>query len=725
MNQAKKNVMKLADHDFCFVIFGASGDLAVRMLIPSLETISCYNMFSDKTKIIGVARSSFKPNELETKLIQGIQQFSRIGPDSDGMCEIPSHFLRRVKYIQGKYDDPKTYSSLKSEISKAKYEGILVYCATPPTIVKTIAEGLSKAGLKSTNDTWVRIIIEKPFGRDVDSAILLNNQLHKCFNEEQIYRIDHYLAKETVTNIFTLRWGNSIWEPLWNRNYISHVEIIVAEEVDVGKRIGYYDQASVVRDMIQNHLIQLLAITAMEPPSVFRSKEIRDEKMKVLHSIRPLEKEDVVLAQYLGYRKHENVPPNSTTPTLAFIRFFIDNWRWQGVPFYVSSGKCMKKKESIIKIVFKQVPHSLFGSNTYSKSNSLKIVIQPNEGLVLKQHVKVPGAGLETVQIPLDFSYANKFGQNAIQGAYERVLLDALAGDQSFFTRSDEIEQSWRIVSPILQMMDEKQKSGDDFIVTYAPGIDVTKGSNQRAQELLVSKGYHTRQNKFQSDEEFVESATEQIARIIENSIEKNGVCRVAVSGGQTPKPIFAKIASQPYLSRIDVSKLHLFFVDERCVPPTDDQSNYKMVKESFIDASKIPEGNVHRIKGELDPKKAAAQYSEEIRKEFGEDNEPVFDLILLGMGNDGHTASLFPGLPAINDKISIVTSHFVPQVNLNRITICPRVINHAKEVMFLISDKSKENVYNQVKNSPYCPTVLPAQIVKPIDGFVTWNIKF
>lgn len=725
MNQPKKESMKLADHDFCFVIFGASGDLAVRMLIPSLETISCYNMFSDKTKIIGVARSSFKPNELETKLIQGIQQFSRIGPESDQMCEIPSHFLRRVKYIKGNYDDPKTYSSLKSEISKTKYEGVLIYFATPPTIVKTIANGLAKAGIKSTNDMWVRIIVEKPFGRDVESAIVLNNELHKCFNEEQIYRIDHYLAKETVTNIFTLRWGNSIWEPLWNRNYISHVEIIVAEEVNVGTRIGYYDQASVVRDMIQNHLIQLLAITAMEPPSVFKSKEIRDEKMKVLHSIRPLEREDVVLAQYCGYRKHENVPENSVTPTLAYIRFYIDNWRWQGVPFYVSSGKCMKKKESIIKIVFKQVPHSLFGSETYSKSNSLKIIIQPNEGLILKQHVKVPGTGLETVQIPLNFSYADKFGHNAIQGAYERVLLDALAGDQSFFTRSDEIEQSWRIVTPILQFMEEKQQSKDNFVIQYAPGIDITKGSNRRAQDDENTRHYHTRKNKFQNQEEFEEATAEHITRIIATSIEKNGVCRIAVSGGQTPRAVFSKLATEPYLSRIDVSKLILFFVDERCVPPDDNDSNYKMVKESLLDASKIPEGNVHRIKGEIDPKKAASEYADEIRKEFGEENEPIFDLILLGMGSDGHTASLFAGLPAVNDKISLVTSHFVPQVNSNRVTICPRVINHAREILFIVSGAEKFNIYEHVTHAPYCPSVLPAQIVKPINGYVTWNIRF
>ncbi|OHT00007.1 glucose-6-phosphate 1-dehydrogenase family protein [Tritrichomonas foetus] len=706
-----REMLKLSEHDFCFVIFGASGDLAVRMLIPSLETISCYNSFSDNTQIIGVARTAFKPNELETKLITGITQFSRLdSQQSDGMCEIPTHFLRRVKYIQGDYDDPKTYASLRNEVMKQKFEGCLIYLATPPTIIDQIAKGIARSGLRSTDTMWVRLIVEKPFGRDVESGIALNNELHKCLNEDQIYRIDHYLAKETVTNIFTFRWGNTIWEPLWNRNYISHVEIIVAEEVGVGQRIGYYDQASVIRDMIQNHLLQMLAITAMEPPSVFNSKEIRDEKMKVLHAIRPLTPEDVILGQYHGYRQHKGVPEGSTTPTLAYIRFYIDNWRWQGVPFYVTSGKCMVKKESIIKMVFRQVPHSIFGAETYSKPNVLKIRIQPLEGIILKQHVKVPGPGLTTTQIPLNFAYSDKFGPNALQGAYERVILDAIKGDQSFFTRADEIEQSWRIVAPLL--------SETHFVIPYAPGICIGRGTHDR------NRVSHARKNCFPTVAELVQGTAEIITQIISETIKEKGICRIAISGGQTPKPIFSLLGTSEYLSRIDVSKLKIFFVDERCVAPDQPESNYRMAKESLLEFIGISDENVFRMKGEdEDVQKAALEYAETIQKEFGEGVEPEFDLILLGMGPDGHTASLFPGLPAIHDKTSLVIGHFVPQLNMNRITIGPRVIRHAKNTLFIISDKKKVEAYNLVKHGPYCPAVLPAQIVRTSEGEVIWNV--
>ena len=705
-----KEMIKLANRDLCFVIFGASGDLALRMLIPSLETISCYNSFSENTKIIGVARTAFKPNELETKFIKGIQQFRRIGPGSDGSCEIPTYFLRRVKYIQGDYDDPKTYSSLKAEVLKNKYEGCLIYLATPPTIVEQIARGIAKSGLRETETMWLRLIVEKPFGRDLKSGIELNNALHKSLKEEQIFRIDHYLAKETVTNIFTFRWGNTIWEPLWNRNFISHVEIIVAEEVNVSTRIGYYDQASVIRDMIQNHLLQMFAITAMEPPSIFSSKEIRDEKMKVLHSIRPLTPNDVILGQYHGYRQHNGVKENSTTPTLAYIRFFVDNWRWNGVPFYVSSGKAMRKKESIIKMVFRQVPHSIFGKDTYSKPNVLKIRVQPNEGIILKQHVKVPGPGLNTTTIPLNFAYADKFGQNALQGAYERVILDAIAGDQSFFTRADEIEQSWRIVSPLL--------TDTHFVIPYAPGICVGKGTYERRTEPKATR------NCFQNVAELVHSTTETITKIITETIAEKGFCRIAISGGQSPKPVFSLLATTPYLSRIDVKKLHLFFVDERCVPPDAAESNYRMVKESLLDYIKIPEANVHRMKGEIeDPKQAAAEYEAEIKAEFGDGVKPEFDFILLGMGPDGHTASLFPGLPAVFDSESYVIGHFVPQLNMNRITLGPKVLNSAKNILFLIADRNKSEAYNLVANGPYCPSMLPAQVIRPENGNVIWNI--
>lgn len=705
------NQKPLKEQKLAFVIFGISGDLALRMLIPSLETISCYNPFSEETKIIGVARTHFKGDELKQKLIDGVKKFSRMGKGSDddnATCETPEYFFRRFEYIAGDYDSPATYKALNAKLDERNYSGVLIYFATPPTLIQPIATQLGNSGLTTNSSRWVRIVIEKPFGWSYESSIALNDDLHRKLGEEDIYRIDHYLAKETVMNIFTFRWGNAIWEPLWNRNYISHVEIVVAESVDVGTRIGYYDQASVLRDMIQNHLLQILSIVAMEPPSEMNSKSIRDEKMKVLHAIRSLRKEDVILGQYLGYHDHKGVPSDSSTPTLAYIRFFIDNWRWQDVPFFVCSGKALNKKHSTVKLVFKEVPHAVFGSETISKPNVLKIKIQPEEGIVLKQHVKVPGMGLKTSQIPLSFLYKDKFGDNALQGAYERVILDAIRGDQSFFPRSDEIEQSWKIVDQILACK--------YFVIPYAKQMDLTFGSLKRNKKHLSQK------NLYKTPSDLVVQVTEQISRAIVDSIRERGICNIALSGGNSPRPILSLLATSAYSSRIDFSKLHIFFVDERCVPPTDQQSNYKMVSESFIKCVKIPESNIHRMKGELDPQVAAREYQAEIVKHFGTE-DPVFDLITLGMGPEAHTASLFPGTPAVSDKKSLVIGHFVPHVNMNRVTMGQRVINNARNVIFIIQDTDKSEALNLVFNAPYVPAIIPAQVVSPKHGELTWNI--
>ncbi|EAY22288.1 glucose-6-phosphate 1-dehydrogenase family protein [Trichomonas vaginalis G3] len=706
------NYKPLKNQRIAFVIFGASGDLSLRMLIPSLETISCYDPFNDDTQLIGVARTEFKGNELKEKIIKAIKQYARLGQgstDADAACEVPACFLRRLKYIAGDYSDPQTYAKLNETLDQGKFEGVLIYFATPPTLIRPITENLVKANLNTTDDRWVRIIIEKPFGWSFDSAVDLNKVLHNKFSEDDIYRIDHYLAKETVMNIFTFRWGNTIWEPLWNRNYISHVEILVAEAVDVGNRIGYYEGSSVLRDMIQNHLLQMLAIVAMEPPSEMNAKAIRDEKLKVLRSIRPLEKDDYMLGQYLGYKEHKGVEPDSTTPTFAYIRFFIDNWRWQGVPFYICSGKALQQKKSTIKLVFRDIPHALFGDSTINKPNVLEIKVQPEEGIILNQHVKVPGIGLKTDSIPLSFYYKQKFGENALQGAYERVILDAIHGDQSFFPRSDEIEECWKIVDRIL-------RPRYDTIIPYAQKMDVSFGTIKRCKK---NKGQRV---TFKNASELVQTVTEQITRIISETIERKGACNIAFSGGQSPKPIYSLLTTAPFASRIDFSKVHIWFVDERCVPPDHEQSNYKMLNENMFKFLKIPEENIHRMRGEIDATKAAKEYEEELKKHFGTE-DPVFDLITLGMGPEGHTASLFPGTPAVGDTKSLVIGHFVPHVKMFRVTLGRRVINNADNVMFIITDPARKNIIDLVFNAPYVPAVIPAQGIKPKHGHLTWNI--
>ncbi|KAH0791893.1 glucose-6-phosphate 1-dehydrogenase family protein [Histomonas meleagridis] len=706
--------MNLAETPICIVIFGASGDLTMRMLIPSIETISCYTHFHPKTKIIGIARTNFKVGELEEIYSNGIKQFSRISPDTniDNIsCEALNVFFKRFTYICGDYNDINTYKSLSIELNKENYKIVLIYLATPPTLIENIISNLGQLDISKSNST--RIIIEKPFGINLKSAKELNEFIHNNFNEEQIYRIDHYLAKETVMNIFTIRWGNTIWEPLWNRNYISHVEIVVSESVDVGKRVGYYDSSTVLRDMIQNHLLQMLSIIAMEPPSNLNPKTIRDEKMKVLNAIRQIETSDVILGQYNGYKEHKGIKPNSTTPTLAVLRLYIDNWRWQGVPFYIISGKCLKKKTSKIKLIFNDVPHQTFNENIINKPNILKIKIQPNEGITLKQHVKVPGLGLRTQQIPLSFSYNKIFGQYSLRGAYERVILDAINGDQSFFPRSDEIEASWRIIEPILK--------DEYFVIKYSKGLNISYGDLKRKTKFNSIKNYFT------NSMEFTITSADLLVQIIERTLKSNGRCNIAISGGNTPQPIFSMISTnEKYIKKIDVNNIHWFFVDERCVPPDDKESNYRMVKECLFDRINVPNENVHRMKGEILPETAADEYKNEILKHFNLENEevtPKFDVIVLGMGADAHTASLFPGTSACNDGKSLVIAHFVPQVNMHRITLGKRVINNAENVLFLVKGDDKKNALRLVHEGTYVPSLLPAQCVRPKSRKLTWNI--
>lgn len=700
----------LKDRPVCFVIFGLSGDLAMRMLIPSLKSIAQYNPLHPVTKIIGFARTKFKRADLDKRLKEGIRDYARV-TEGDGFSEDDDTFLARLDYIAGDYDDPANYKIIFDELNTKKYEGAIFYLSTPPEIFGVISNQLGSSGVTKIEGVWTRIVVEKPFGVDYESTIQLNNILHSSFPEEDIYRIDHYLAKETVMNIFTFRWGNSIWEPLWNRNYIDHVEILVAEKIDVGTRTGYYDNSSVIRDMIQNHLMQILSIVAMEQPSFMNSKSIRDEKMKVLDAIKDIDVvKDCVVGQYYGYQNHKNIKPNSTTPTLAIFRFFIDNWRWKGTPFYVVSGKCLKEKISVVRMTFKDVPHAMFGraSDLLTSPNVLEIRIQPDESITLTQHVKEPGHGLKTRTIPLTFNYKDHFGANALQGAYERVIIDALNGDQSFFPRSDEIERAWKIVAPML-----KDKYN---VVQYAPGLDMEHAYLYRntRQEAEV--------NRFTNQNEFVVNCAETITRAIRKAIEKKGVCNIAFSGGRTPYPILSLLATDPYISRIDKDKLYIYFVDERCVPPDQAGSNFKMINEAFLRPARMKETNYFRIRGEdPDYKKAAADYQELILKNMG--NNPSFDILILGMGNDCHTASLFPGTEAVLDEKSWVIGHFVPQLNAPRITFGRRLINNSKLVMFVISDKEKFENFRQVRKAPYCPQLLPAQVVRPVNGDVIYNV--
>jgi glucose-6-phosphate 1-dehydrogenase len=448
------------------VLFGATGDLSHRKVFPALAQLWRTNLLPADWALIAIGRRPFDDESFRAEVAASLKQYCRVSLDAD----MERQFLERISYHRGDFSDSASYDALSARIEGMHLEegtaaNVLFYLATQPSAFPLIVGEIGRCGMDHEvhGGGWRRIVVEKPFGRDVDSAKKLNREMLRVFREAQIYRIDHYLGKETVRNLMVFRFGNGIFEPLWNRRYVDHVQITVAESLGVEDRGMFYEETGAVRDVLQNHLLQLLSLVAMEPPATLAADALRDEKLKVLRAVSPLTRQeiqrDVVRGQYgkgwvagqpvKAYRAEDEVDAESETETFVAGRFEIDDWRWSGVPFYLRTGKRMAKRATEIAIQFREVPHRLFAeSSSDPQPNLLAIRVQPDEGILLRFGSKVPGLGLAIRPVTMDFTYGTAFSTDAPE-AYETLILDAMLGDQSLFTRADEVEAAWAIVTPI------------------------------------------------------------------------------------------------------------------------------------------------------------------------------------------------------------------------------------------------------------------------------------
>ncbi len=463
------------------VIFGGSGDLTRRKLLPAFRHLHQDGLLPERFHIIAFARSSLDQ--------QAYREMIAADGDEDGS------FIDLLDYHAGDYNDPQAYQALARHLAEHNAAGELggnrlFYLATPPELYPVILRHLHASGLSRPDDgSWARVIIEKPYGHDLDSARALNAVVADCLAEDQVYRIDHYLGKETVQNILVLRFANTIFEPLWNRHHIDHIQITAAETLGVGSRAGFYDRAGVVRDFIQNHLLEVMALISMETPVAFTADPIRDEKVKVLRALRPVTAEmahsALVAGQYDGYGQEPGVAAGSRTPTYAALRCHVDNWRWQGVPFYLRAGKQLAARVTEVAIHFKRIPFCVFGREELCQNlqpNVLTLRLQPDEGIALRFGCKTPGEALQVSDVLMDFRYQQAFGRPS-PDAYQRLLLDAMRGDATLFARADAVDHAWRHITPLLQAIEDDPSFP---IARYQPG---SNGPSE-ADTLIATTGH-------------------------------------------------------------------------------------------------------------------------------------------------------------------------------------------------------------------------------------------
>jgi glucose-6-phosphate 1-dehydrogenase len=485
-NPLVEGLERLPVHPTTLVIFGGTGDLAHRKLLPAIYNLAHEGALPEGFNLIGVSRSEMSDDDYRTVARESIATYSRRPPDE----QVLEKLLERVRYVPGTFDEDSVFERLKGQLAEFDEEaGIafnrIFYLSTAPNFFALIVKKLGDHVLHKHPEADVRVVIEKPFGTRLAEALDLNRELLSVLHESQIFRIDHYLGKETVQNMLAFRFANGMFEPIWNRNFIDYVQITAAEDMGIGRRAGYYDEAGALRDLVQNHMLQLLSLLCMEPPVTFDADEVRDEKVKVLHAVEPPPPDAVVRARYtagmaegkeaVGYHEEEGVPDDSRTETYVELRLEVDNWRWAGVPIYLRTGKRLARKVTEIAVTLKPVPHLAFeGHGSVGvQPNQIILAMQPNEGVSISLGAKIPGTRMRIRPVNMEFLYGTSFLSQSPE-AYERLILDAMRGDATLFTRNDEVEAQWRIIDPIL----EEWEKDDSPLATYPAGTQGPEEAN-------------------------------------------------------------------------------------------------------------------------------------------------------------------------------------------------------------------------------------------------------
>jgi glucose-6-phosphate 1-dehydrogenase len=488
-NPLTEGLERLPVHPTTLVIFGGTGDLAQRKLLPAVYNLAHEGALPERFNLVAVSRSDQPHEDYRRMAREAIAEHSRREADD----QVLDKLLERVRYVPGTFDDDSVYDRLDGELREFDEDAGIVfnrvfYLSTAPSFFPVIVEKLGNHGLDRCGEAEVRVVIEKPFGTRLDEATQLNRQVLSVLDESQVYRIDHYLGKETVQNMLAFRFANGMFEPIWNRNFIDYVQITAAEDIGIGSRAEYYDQSGALRDLVQNHMLQLLTLLCMEPPVTFSADDVRGEKVKVLHAIKPVETRHTVRAQYTagmaegkevpGYLDEEGVPDDSRTETYAALRLEVDNWRWAGVPIYLRTGKRLARKVTEIAVILQPVPHLAFQAegSVGVQPNQLVATLQPNEGVSLSLGAKIPGTRMRIRPVNMEFLYGTAFLSQSPE-AYERLIMDAMRGDATLFTRNDEVEAQWRVIDPIL----EAWNSDDHPVAKYPAG----SGGPEEANELL------------------------------------------------------------------------------------------------------------------------------------------------------------------------------------------------------------------------------------------------